>query len=184
MADAKAFWPDCFTAKGVAPGDAVAGLSRAERLPIEDLLAGQQRQLRSLLRVAIKQVPWYDRGDWARPVLADRDRRPDLFWETWRRIPPLSKVALREGPAELEARSVPAARWAGGTTSSSSPRCPPSHAGRQGNSKNSWPWSSDRPGVAGQVRHTYIQLLTVSKHRLNLSRCWRRAPTPSPSWSS
>ncbi|MBI3447889.1 MAG: phenylacetate--CoA ligase family protein [Acidobacteria bacterium] len=84
------------------------GMSETERLPAEDVLLGQRLQLRHLLPWAERQSRYYRRAGWIGDFLAEADRRPDDFWEIWRRVPILPKSHLRKDAGIIHARQIPA----------------------------------------------------------------------------
>ncbi len=112
-------WPDFIEARGMTLRQAVDGLGESQHWPLEQLRAGQQRQLLHLLRSAAKNVPWYGRVAWPRDILAAAGTDPLRFWDQWQAIPLLTKVQLREHGALLNARSLPAAHLPLGSTRTS-----------------------------------------------------------------
>jgi phenylacetate-CoA ligase len=112
-------WPAFIAGKGATLRGAVDGLVASERWSAAELEAGQRRQLLQLLRAAVKNVPWYDRSDWARGRLAALEAAGDGFWEEWRAIPLLGKPELRAHGDALGARTLAAAQQPVGTVRTS-----------------------------------------------------------------
>lgn len=110
------FWPSFIEAKGATLRGAVDGLKITEGWSADELRAGQQAQLTQLLKNAAKNVPWYGRAAWMRPLLAAIDSDAHSFWAQWLAIPPLSKPELREHAGLLNARNLPAAHLPLGST--------------------------------------------------------------------
>jgi phenylacetate-CoA ligase len=109
MAAGDLTWPAFIETRGAALRGAVNGLAESQGWSADELRAGQQRQLTHVLRFAAKNVPWYGRATWARPLLEAVAARPTEFWERWQAIPLLTKPELREHGALLKPRSLPAA---------------------------------------------------------------------------
>lgn len=112
-------WPAFIEARGATLRGAVDGLGESQHWPLAALRDGQRQQLTHLLRVAVKNVPWYGQSAWARDFIARVTADPARFWDEWRAIPLLTKAALREHGARLNARTLPAAHGPLGSTRTS-----------------------------------------------------------------
>lgn len=112
-------WPAFIGARGATLRQAVEGLQASQHWSAAALAAGQRRQLAHLLRAAAKHVPWYERADWPRPLLAALDSGAGDFATLWAQLPLLSKDELRDHAALLGARHLPAAQLPLGTTRTS-----------------------------------------------------------------
>jgi phenylacetate-CoA ligase len=102
-------WPAFIAAKGATLRAAVDGLEASQHWTAAALAEGQRQQLTQLLRAAAKNVPWYERSAWMRPLLAALEREPHRFAELWAGVPLLGKAELREHGQLLNARNLPAA---------------------------------------------------------------------------
>ncbi len=99
-------WPPFVSADARWPR-VLDGLRETERLSPEDVLLGQSLQLKRVLPWAARQARFYRRAGWIEDALADSDRRPEAFWEIWRRVPILAKSDLRKDAEIIHARQVP-----------------------------------------------------------------------------
>lgn len=117
--DSIAPWPEFIGAKGATLRQAVDGLQASQHWSATALAAGQRRQLAQLLRAAAKHVPWYERADWIRPLLAALDSGAGNFAAIWAQLPLLAKGELRDHAALLSARHLPAAHLPLGSTRTS-----------------------------------------------------------------
>jgi len=116
----------------------VDGLEASQHWSAAELEAGQRRQLLQLLRAATKQVPWYDRSNWARTRLAALEAAGDGFWAEWRQVPLLSKPDLRAHGALLAARALPAAHQPLGSTKTSGSTGIPVESGTTAVTRLAW----------------------------------------------
>lgn len=131
-------WPAFIAGKGATLRQAVDGLEASQHWSAAQLQAGQQRQLLQLLRAAIKQVPWYDRSDWARGRLAALETAGDGFWTEWRGLPLLAKPDLRAHAPLLAARALPAAHQPLGSTKTSGSTGVPVETGTTAVTRLAW----------------------------------------------
>ena len=83
------------------------GLTLTERLPAEALLLGQSGQLTRLLRWAGRHSPFYQRAGWLGEIFRDINRRPEAFWDIWRRLPILARADLRAHGERINADTIP-----------------------------------------------------------------------------
>jgi len=103
---AEVAWPRFVSANSSA-ATFLEGLRETERLPVDELLLGQSRQLKRLLQWSLRKSRFYQRAGWANDVLRDINRRPGAFWDIWRRIPVLAKSDLRAHGGIIHSGNIP-----------------------------------------------------------------------------
>ena len=103
---AEVAWPHFVAADSSLP-KVLGGLRETERLSAEGVLLGQSHQLKRLLQWTARESRFYQNAGWVDGVLVDLDRKPDGFWEIWRRIPILAKSDLRAHGEFIHSQNVP-----------------------------------------------------------------------------
>lgn len=95
-------WPAAVSSRGMAVLSLLFQLERTERWSIEQLRDFQQVQLKRLVAHAVAHVPFY------------RDRLASLataegeaFWDSWHRIPLLTRAVVQQAGDALMSRTIP-----------------------------------------------------------------------------
>ncbi len=108
-------WPR-FVSPNSSLSTVLDGFRETERLPADEVLLGQSRQLLRLLQWAFRESLFYQRAGRANGVLRDIHRRPGAFWDIWRRIPVLAKSDLRAHGGIIHSAKIPEGHGPTGST--------------------------------------------------------------------
>jgi phenylacetate-CoA ligase len=103
---AEVAWPH-FVSAGASWRAMLDGLRETERLPADRVLQGQARQIGRLMQWSARESRFYRDAGWIEEVVADIGRRPDAFWDIWRRVPILAKSDLRAHGELVHSQNVP-----------------------------------------------------------------------------
>ena len=96
-------WPGFLETAETPLREAVEGLGNSQCWTADTLLRGQQLQLTETLCWAVENSPYYGTLHAPARELAKLAGAPERFWSAWRRLPILTKPALRAHGEEIYA---------------------------------------------------------------------------------